>query len=60
MVLTTEDAVVLTRKTLESKDYVFETEYWGRPRTTVSIFKVPSRLIDEKLVYMLQFADHVT
>ena len=34
---TAEEAVALTRKMLENKEYIFWTEYMGRRRTTVSI-----------------------
>ena len=58
---TTEEAVALTKKTLENKDYFFRTEYMGRRRTTVSIYEVPSFLRDANLAaYMLQFGDIVS
>ena len=58
---TTEEAVALTKKSLENKDYFFRTEYMGRRRTTVSIYEVPSFLRDANLAaYMLQFGDIVS
>ena len=58
---TTEDAVALTKKSLENKEYFFRTEYMGRRRTTVSIYEVPSYLRDANLAaYMLQFGDIVS
>ena len=58
---TIEEAVALTRKPLENKEYFFRTEYMGRRRTTVSIYEVPSYLRDTNLAaYMLQFGDIVS
>ena len=58
---TTEEAVALTKKTLENKEYFFRTEYMGRRRTTVSVYEVPSFLRDANLAaYMLQFGDIVS
>ena len=58
---TIEDAVALTKKSLENKEFFFRTEYMGRRRTTVSIYEVPSFLRDANLAaYMLQFADIVS
>ena len=58
---TTEEAVALTKKSLENKEYFFRTEYMGRRRTTVSIYEVPSFLRDANLAaYMLQFGDIVS
>ena len=58
---TIEEAVALTKKSLENKEYFFRTEYMGRRRTTVSIYKVPSFLRDANLAaYMLQFGDIVS
>ena len=58
---TTEEAVALTKKSLENKEYFFRTEYMGRRRTTVSIYEVPSYLRDANLAaYMLQFGDIVS
>ena len=61
LVPTVEEAVTLTKKPLENKEYFFRTEYMGRRRTTVSIYEVPSFLRDANLAaYMLQFGDIVT
>ena len=58
---TIEDAVALTKKSLENKEFFFRTEYMGRQRTTVSIYEVPSFLRDANLAaYMLQFGDIVS
>ena len=58
---TIEEAVALTKKPLENKDFFFRTEYMGRRRTTVSIYEVPSFLRDANLAaYMLQFGDIVS
>ena len=58
---TIEDAVALTKKSLENKEFFFRTEYMGRRRTTVSIYEVPSYLRDANLAaYMLQFGDIVS
>ena len=57
---TEEEAVALTRKTLENKEYFFRTEYMGRRRTTVSVYEVPSFLRDANLAaFMLNFGDIV-
>ena len=61
LVPTVEEAVALTKKPLENKEYFFRTEYMGRRRTTVSIYEVPSFLRDTNLAaYMLQFGDIVS
>ena len=61
LVPTVEEAVALTKKSLENKEYFFRTEYMGRRRTTVSIYEVPSYLRDANLAaYMLQFGDIVS
>ena len=61
LLLTIEEAVALTKKSLENKEYFFRTEYMGRRRTTVSIYEVPSFLRDANLAaYMLQFGDIVS
>ena len=58
---TEEEAVALTRKTLENKEYFFRTEYMGRRRTTVSVYEVPSFLRDANLAaFMLNFGDIVS
>ena len=58
---TIDEAVALTKKPLENKEYFFRTEYMGRRRTTVSIYEDPSFLRDAKLAaYMLQFSDIVS
>ena len=58
---TIDEAVALTRKPLENKEFFFRTEYMGRWRTTVSIYEVPSFLRDANLAaYMLQFGDIVS
>ena len=58
---TEEEAVALTRKTLENKEYLFRTEYMGRRRTTVSVFEVSSFLRDANLAaFMLNFGDIVS
>ena len=58
---TIDEAVALTKKTLENKEFFFRTEYMGRRRTTVSIYEVPSFLRDANLAaYMLQFGDIVS
>ena len=58
---TIEEAVALTKKSLENKEYFFRTEYMGRRRTTVSIYEVPSYLRDANLAaYMLQFGNIVS
>ena len=49
ILLPTEEAVALTRKTLENKEYFFRKEYMGRRRTTVSLYEVPSFLRDANL-----------
>ena len=56
-----EEAVALTKKPFENKEYFFLTEYMGRRRTTVSIYEVPSFLRDANLAaYILQFGDIVS
>ena len=61
ILLPTEEAVTLTRKTLENKEYFFRTEYMGRWRTTVSVYEVPSFLRDANLAaFMLNFGDIVS
>ena len=61
ILLPTEEAVALTRKTLENKEYFFRTEYMGRRRTTVSVYEVPSFLRDANLAaFMLNFGDIVS
>ena len=61
LVPTVEEAVALTKKSLENKEYFFRTEYMGRQRTTVSIYEVPSFLRDANLAAkMLQFGDIVS
>ena len=58
---TTEEAVALTKKSLENKEYFFRTEYMGRRQATVLIYEVPSFLRDANLAaYMLQFGDIVS
>ena len=58
---TIEDAVALTKKSLENKEFFFRTEYMGRRRTMVSIYEVPSFLRGANLAaYMLQFGDIVS
>ena len=58
---TIEEAVALTKKSLENKEFFFRTEYMGRRRTTLSIYEVPSYLRDANLAaYMLQFGDIVS
>ena len=58
---TIEEAVALTKKPLENKEYFFRTEYMGQRRTTVSVYEVPSFLRDANLVaYMLNFGDIVS
>ena len=55
---TEEEAVALTRKTLENKEYFFQTEYMGWRRTMVSVYEVPSFLRDVNLAaFMLNFGD---
>ena len=55
-----EEAVPLTRKSLENKEYFFCMEYMGRRRTTVSVYEVPSFLRDANLAaFMLNFGDIV-
>ena len=57
---TEDEAVALTCKTLENKEYFFHTEYMGRQRTTVSVYEVPSFLRDTNLAaFMLNFGDIV-
>ena len=61
LVPTVEEAVALTRKSLENKEYFFRTEYMGRRQTTVSIYKVPSFLRDANLAaFMPQLGDIVS
>ena len=62
ILLPTEDeAIALTRKTLENKEYLFRTEYMGPLRTTVSVYEVPSFLRDANLAaFMLNFGDIVS
>ena len=61
LVLTTDDAVALTKKILKSKVYIFRTEIMRRGRTTVSIYKVSSCFIDVNLAtQMLQFGDIIS
>ena len=56
-----EEAVALTHKTLENKEYFFRTKYMGRRRTTVSVYEVPSFLRDANLAaFMLNFGDIVS
>ena len=61
LIPTVEEAVALTRKTLENKEYFFRTEYMRRRRTTVSVYEVPSFLRDANLAaFMLKFGDIVS
>ena len=63
LIPTVEEAVALTRKTLENKEYFFRIEYMGRRRrrTTVSVYEVSSFLRDANLAaFMLQFGDIVS
>ena len=61
LLLTEDEAVALTRKTLENKEFFFRTEYMGRWRTTVSVYEVPSFLRDANLAaFMLNFGDIVS
>ena len=56
-----DDAVALTRKTLENKEFFFRTEYMGRQRTTLSVYEVPSFLIDANLAaFMLNSGDIIS
>ena len=58
---TEEEAVALTRKTLENREYFFRTEYMGRRRTAVSVCEVPSFLRDASLAaFVLGFGDIVS
>ena len=58
LLLTIEDAIALMRKTLETKEYIFKTEYLDQWRIMVAVDKVPSNLIDKNLAaYRLQFGD---
>ena len=58
---TVKEAVDLTQKTLENKEYFFCTEYMGWQRTMVSIYEVSSFLRDASLAaYMLNFGDIVS
>ena len=58
---TEDEAVALTRKTLENKEFLFCTEYIGRRRTTVSVYEVPSFLRYANLAaFMLNFGDIVS
>ena len=51
----------LTKKTLESKEHFFRTEYMERRRTMVSIYEIPSFLGDANLAaFMLNFCDTVS
>ena len=53
-----DEAVALTRKTLENKEY---KEYMGWRRTTVSVYEVPSFFRDANLAaFMLNFGDIVS
>ena len=55
---TSEDAVALTRKPLDTKDHVFRVEYLGRRRTTVTVFDVPGYFFDENIAaYMMQYGE---
>jgi len=57
---TPEDAVALTKKHLEVKDMILRVEYLGRRKTTVTIYEVPSYLIDENLAgYFMKYGDLV-
>ena len=61
ILLPTEEAVALTHKTLENKEYFFRTEYIGRRQTTVSVYEVPSFFRDANLAaFMLNFGDIVS
>ena len=61
LVPTVEEAVALTKKPLENKEFFSRTEYMGRRQTMVSIYQVPSFLRDANLpAYMLQFGDIVS
>ena len=61
LIPTVEETVALTRKTLENKEYFFQTEYMGRRRTTVSVYEVPSFHRDANLAaFMLQFGEIVS
>ena len=58
---TEEEAIALTQKTLENKEYFFRTEYMGHRRTAVSVYEVPSFLRDANLAaFMLNFGDIVS
>ena len=57
---TNEDAVALTRTTLETKEHFLRVEYLGRRRTTVTLYDVPWFLRDENMAaYMLQYGSIV-
>ena len=61
LVLTEDEAIALTRKTLENKEFFFHTEYTGWQQTTVSVYEVPSFFRDTNLaMYMLNFGDIVS
>ena len=61
LIPTVEEAVALTRKTLENKEYFFRTEYMRQRRTTVSVYEVPSFLRDANVAaFMLKFGDIVS
>ena len=61
LIPTVEEAVTLTRKSLENKEYFFRTEYMGKRRTMVSVYEVPSFLrVANLATFMLQFGDIVS
>ena len=61
LVPTEDEAIALTHKTLEYKEFFFRTEYIGQWWTTVSVYEVPSFLRDANLAtYMLNFGDIIS
>ena len=61
LVPTKDEAVTLTRKTLENQEFFFHTKYMGRRQTPVSVYEVLSFLRDANLAtYMLNFGDIVS
>ena len=62
ILLPTEDeAVTLTHKTLENKEFFFRMEYMEQPQNTVSVYEVPSFLRDTNLAaFMLNFRDIIS
>ena len=57
---TEEDAVALTKKNHETKDYFVRVEYLGRRRTTVAVQEVPYYLLEDNIAaFLMEFGEIV-